>query len=863
MTSLKFATSTLPNHLILKLLLLLVLVLLQTSATVIHPHIFISALSAQVSDGKKIEELEAVGGRSFLATTTNGSNKEEGGGAQRRRKKKRQLVLIIDVDNTLYEEKKKGIERQIIQNIHKFCQRHWNYTKEYCDQLHQEYGSTVEGIRHNLLFQKKHDNHSITNNNITTRDNLLIDTLHKFYQEVYDDVDVTPLLCSSGIHSSSSSNNTGYLHDEKGTKASFPLAQFLQALSCPVYLASNSPLYHVQRVISALGMHKCNFAGILTPDHHRSSTSTYFPTKSLPHTFYELLLRTYPLDQYKIILLDDSLYSLQKASQCGIDGILISHSSSDDLGDSNNSGTVGVTLQNALGYALQYYYRGDDDVDTNFSNGGSIIITASSSSSSSPTINKNETYTFSDLKYLHSKNEIDAESINEEVWYRLLKEISLLNLTNGGELHVVDSGCGLLSMLRFLLNGVVVEERCSGTSTSASRLDNNNSTISSNHHDLFRATVISWWQTRRRRKGHHGGGATTTTTTTATTKALPSFVESIPHLKEIHYYAYELNRKLLSPCQEILRNMGLVLLEKEEDERGNNNEYIFTGTIKNDNNGTIIVRVYLRFRDFTSDTVLHPIHLLIGCCFADLFNPEILSKEILRFTSTSSRSNKSMLVYLPLTHAGTTSFLPPSPLDDESNIPSDTIAFRLYSESLAKRHGQCVDATLLVDEMEKVGADLLMKRSSNWNIDPNKHSYLWETLLYFFGKCSSPEMILHRWNATGWMDRARKLRPSIYVSNVDLLFRLQHYTAADQIMKNISNNQCKHKTQTNETVKEIIFMSPQKVEVVEKQWKPLDQDDRNLGPDQVESKLLFCTHGFFLLLHMLITNRCPFLSSLC
>lgn len=167
------------------------------------------------------------------------------------------------------------------------------------------------------------------------------------------------------------------------------------------------------------------------------------------------------------------------------------------------------------------------------------------------------------------------------------------------------------------------------------------------------------------------------------------------------------------------------LLEENEDSGEIKTEYIFSGII---GKKKLHVQVYLRFRDFTNDTFLRPLHLFIGCCFADLFDPRVLSREIARFANTQN----SLLVYLPLTHAGTTSFIPASPFEHDYNIPSDTVAFRLYSESIAKRHGQCVDATMIMDAMEQVGINLLLKGPSNWHINPNEHSYLWETLVYFF-----------------------------------------------------------------------------------------------------------------------------------
>ena len=646
---------------------------------------------------------------------------------------KKQLVLLIDVDNTLYSEKDvqittgMGIESQIVGNIHEFCQRHWNFTKEYCDQLHGEFGSTVEGLRHKIITSS-----SLKPINDSSTD-LLHHVLSSFYRDVYANVDVTPLLrlsTTKSLHSQAKS--TGYTHDRRA----FPISNFLQSIPCPVYLVSNSPLYHVKKVISALGMQKCNFTGILTPDTGRRCDSILFPTKSNSSHFYESLLSSYPADKYRIVLLDDSEYNLRKASKCGIHGIHINHDN--------------VTLEHGLGIALQYVQPNNSNLTNN--------------------------YIFSDVAYLRSKNNLDEESFNKEVWNCLLTELSMLNLPNE-ELHVADVGCGLLSMLRYFLHGI-----------SANKFRNS--------------------------------------------RRLTTFLDST-QCNKIHYYAYELNIRLLPECRKNLRSMGL--LEENNDSEELKTEYIFSGII---GKKKLHVRVYLRFRDFTNDTFLRPLHLFVGCCFADLYDPEVLSREIARFANTES----DLLVYLPLTHAGTTSFIPPSPFEHDYNIPSDTVAFRLYSESISKRHGQCVDATMIIDAMEQVGINLILKGPSNWLIDPNEHAYLWETLVYFFGKCALPEMTLHHWNVTGWIDRARNMQPSIHVSNVDLLFRLSKTTADSSMSDDVfekkkdTNITCLLETNVqNETVSELLFVSPQKVEVLVREWKPLCNDDVQLGPDEVES----------------------------
>ena len=136
---------------------------------------------------------------------------------------------------------------------------------------------------------------------------------------------------------------------------------------------------------------------------------------------------------------------------------------------------------------------------------------------------------------------------------------------------------------------------------------------------------------------------------------------------------------------------------------------------------------------------------------------------------------ENTIVYFPITFCGTTQFLPPMPFEksrnEQSTIPSDTVAFELYSKALIESLGHNLNPILLQSVMEKYGATLEMKRSSNWKIDPKISPYLFETMLYFFGTAGGPQILNDGWDASGWIERARMNQPTIEVSNVDLVFR--------------------------------------------------------------------------------------------
>jgi hypothetical protein len=59
--------------------------------------------------------------------------------------------------------------------------------------------------------------------------------------------------------------------------------------------------------------------------------------------------------------------------------------------------------------------------------------------------------------------------------------------------------------------------------------------------------------------------------------------------------------------------------------------------------------------------------------------------------------------------------------------PSDTTAFRMYSESLAN-HGHNLDPSLIVNAICNHGGSIIFKGSSDWIIDPTLDRHLWGSI---------------------------------------------------------------------------------------------------------------------------------------
>jgi hypothetical protein len=276
------------------------------------------------------------------------------------------------------------------------------------------------------------------------------------------------------------------------------------------------------------------------------------------------------------------------------------------------------------------------------------------------------------------------------------------------------------------------------------------------------------------------------------------------------YTAYESNRDLLEACEGRLLEWGFKLKEQVSDD-----EYLFV-------HSQVEFRLILKDFDYDDAAPLEaPPHLIVGCCFADLLDPYQLVSSLLRRFQLLDRNT---LLYFPITFCGTTQFLPPRPFEhtdeEQPAIPSDTLAFRLYSKALSEEMGHNLSPLLLKQAMNDHGASLLKQGKSNWKIEPDAHPYLFETMLYFFGTAGGPQLMNEGWNAGGWIRRARENRPTILVSNVDLLFSMG---------RKVSGGEGTCSGESPKTLDEIQFIAPEKVTTTQKEIP-------ELGPNQVLGK---------------------------
>lgn len=305
----------------------------------------------------------------------------------------------------------------------------------------------------------------------------------------------------------------------------------------------------------------------------------------------------------------------------------------------------------------------------------------------------------------------------------------------------------------------------------------------------------------------------------------------------IFYTAYESNPQLLAACQEQLKSLGFHLSESVSEK-----EYIYSK-----DNWT--VRLILRNFDEAKSGKPSP-DLIVGCCFADLMDPDLLVPSLLRsFNILEDRMpSKETLLYFPITFAGSTQFLPPRPFEPVTEyssraVPADTTVFQIYSKALTENMGHNLDPFLLQQVMEGYGATLLAKGASDWKIEHSVVPYLFETMLYFFGTTAGPPLLEAGTDASGWIQRARRDRPKIQVSNVDLLFKIGgRHRANSDTCHPVNDSSLK-------TLQEIQFTAPESVTTIQK-------DIPELGPDEVLSKYNLCGCQWLALKPSVVSRPC-------
>jgi FMN phosphatase YigB (HAD superfamily) len=133
--------------------------------------------------------------------------------------------------------------------------------------------------------------------------------LQQFYSEVYQDIDLSGLSSCDAYSTSQHGDATGYRHR-------LAWIQMLRDLPCHKYIASNSPAYHVHRVLAALGLADINWDSILCATADCTNNDVKTSLTKADAAFYSSILQQHA--GCDITLLDDSLVNLSVADKYGM-----------------------------------------------------------------------------------------------------------------------------------------------------------------------------------------------------------------------------------------------------------------------------------------------------------------------------------------------------------------------------------------------------------------------------------------------------------------------------------------------------------------------------------------------------------------
>jgi threonine dehydrogenase-like Zn-dependent dehydrogenase/beta-phosphoglucomutase-like phosphatase (HAD superfamily) len=301
----------------------------------------------------------------------------------------------------------------------------------------------------------------------------------------------------------------------------------------------------------------------------------------------------------------------------------------------------------------------------------------------------------------------------------------------------------------------------------------------------------------------------------------PALLNLIDGVQKVVYHAFESNLDLFHDCLDKIHELGFTQTPRNEPRQGD--VYVFHHLERN-------IVLHFHWYDYqnakTHDRGNIP-HLIIGCAFADLMDPNVLVKSL--HQSFGYNQKRVPLVYFPITFSGTTQFVSPKPFQKSSRgwIPSDTVAFRSYSEILEKSHCHNLNPVTLIEAFTSHGGEILQQGKSNWKIDKELNPYFWKCMLYFFGIVAAPKLMVDGWDSIGWIERSQEFQTGIIVSNADILFRL-HSKMPGEVLRQDGE-------MTKIEIQEIQFTAPYFVETVS---KPFDVD-RDLLADQVVIKSMY------------------------
>lgn len=161
-------------------------------------------------------------------------------------------ILILDVDGTLYGDSC-GIETEIKNRCHEYSEQYFNCSAAICEEMHKSVGSSVIGL-----------------SDLTERGRQLgrAHVFREYYNTVYPDLKMESLFPYNGELIKSGPLLTGYGMSPLTQKICRGLRSLekISSLGIPIVIASNSPVFHVRRVLNRIGLARLPIAAIITPE---------------------------------------------------------------------------------------------------------------------------------------------------------------------------------------------------------------------------------------------------------------------------------------------------------------------------------------------------------------------------------------------------------------------------------------------------------------------------------------------------------------------------------------------------------------------------------------------------------------------
>jgi FMN phosphatase YigB (HAD superfamily) len=569
--------------------------------------------------------------------------------------------------------------------------------------LHVHYGSTIRGIIENGAPKSIYQDYS---NEIFSR--LDLQQLNKYTDSLYD--------------------STGY------TFETFSALKCLPYIKYPIVIASNSPKYHVKRVLARLGLINLPISMYLTPDTQNGCT------KCEPG-FWNSFFAKYPLTDYSPSLIDDSKLNIIAVRKFGLSGFHV-----------NSNFNLMDALVHFLDVFPQYH---------------KLVITNNLKLSSKDAYWLNDDlFKFEDVKYLEAKNIVDCNSFNIDVKNTVISEISRdiqqKFVMNSGKHKpdilrkvVVDIGAGLLNMLSETISiyaSAFQQAFPSGSSRKFPHLQLTYIAFESN--EQLTSSIIS-------KLNSYG---LFVISDTLTKNSLLKRV-SLQGSKVVDNVVIDITVHLLQ--QDFMVSDGLTALRS-------------LLTIFKDQSPN-------QFMDSSNDDIVEncnqkeyrQVDMIVGSCVADLYSPNRLANRLLEIAN-----NYPSLLYLPITFIGKTRFKNPINQSNirhfsnnyKSKILTDDIVFDLYHNSLSER-GHFMNPNILLQKFVCFGFHIIPPSSisthsisshqqddndldiwtrylsysqSNWDISPTYHPYMWKSMLRFIAIGVLPKCLEFDFDLKSW-----------------------------------------------------------------------------------------------------------------